>query len=63
MDAWLLMKYAEIEAIKVKAEIEGMKALNKERELNDYSLAYDESVFLDRAVMLRKISEEINKQR
>ena len=61
MKAWLLMQYAEIEAI--KAEIEAMKTLNKERELNDYSLAYYEAAFLDKAVMLRKISEEINKQR
>ena len=48
--AWLLAQYAEIEA--VKADIEGMKALNQTRIQRGESIAYDEDAFHEKALFL-----------
>jgi len=39
----------------VQAEIEGMKAENKQRERHDYSMAYSNSDFFDQAEKIREI--------
>lgn len=57
MDAWLLAKYAEIEA--TRAELQGMIALNYYRLGRDETIAYDEKAFQEQADALRRISEEV----
>ena len=37
--------YVHAQAVAATAEIEGMKAMNTERERNGYALAYDEAAF------------------
>jgi hypothetical protein len=61
MNAFLLEQFANICAI--NADIEGMKALNHEREQNDYALAYDETAFCNKAVELRNIAVDIHEAR
>jgi len=43
------------------SEREGMIALNKEREINDLSLAYGESAFNDLAIKFSKLALKIKK--
>lgn len=43
----------------ILATIEGMKAFNKYREMQEFSPGYDESSFLGAEIELRKISEEL----
>jgi len=52
------MNYNEdiIEAFALVAEMEGMKAANKMRELNGQALAYSEEAFYEIADKLRKIN-------
>ena len=40
----------------IQAEIEGMKALNMERASQDYTLAYDELAFCEKADELRALA-------
>lgn len=44
-------------AVKAQATIEGMKALNTERERNGYALAYSEQAFLDVAMEVGRAIE------
>ena len=60
-DGWLLTQMAEIEAI--KAEIQGMIALNQYRLSREGTIAYDEKSFCDKAFELREISIRIMKYR
>lgn len=46
----------------VQAEIEGMKAINKERELNGASIAYTEQDFGYMADQLRELANKHNEQ-
>jgi hypothetical protein len=46
----------------VQAEIEGMKALNTERALQEYTLAYDEHAFCEKAEELRMLAAKHNDQ-
>lgn len=48
---------AEIEAIKIG--VEGMKVLNKERELSGYALGYDESAFINAAEDISKLATQL----
>lgn len=43
--AYILAEFGEI--IRIQIEVEGMKAHNKEREMNSFALAYDEKAFAD----------------
>lgn len=47
------------EALSVAADIEGMKALNTEREQRGHSLAYNEDAFVAKGDLLRGISNRI----
>lgn len=46
----------------VQAEIEGMKAFNKERELNGSSLGYSEQDFIHMANQLRDLANKNDHQ-
>lgn len=39
--------YVYAQSVAAMAEIEGMKAMNEERRMQGYSIAYDEQSFLD----------------
>lgn len=41
------------------AEIEGMKSLNKTREMNGMALAWDESAFYEKAEEIRSITNQL----
>ena len=64
------MKASEIEALcelaalnadlqEVIVGVEGMKALNTEREHNGYALGYDEAVFVDASREIKEISQKM----
>ena len=59
MNDEIVNKLAMILAL--QAEIEGMKAENKQREILDQSIAYDENQFFDIAVRLREIGGYVSK--
>jgi len=59
--AWLLAQYAEIEA--VKADIEGMKALNQIRTCRGEMIAYDEDAFHEKALLLYGAAQLIMQNR
>lgn len=46
----------------VQAEIEGMKAENKFREMNDHALSYAEEQFFEKASELRNLAYAHNEQ-
>lgn len=46
-------------AMATQVEVEAMKALNQQRQSQDYSQAYDESEFWDKAQELSGIAQEI----
>lgn len=58
MDAWVVAKFAQIEAI--KAEIEGMKIANLIRERNGEAPAYGEDAFIGMAKDLQSIANSLN---
>ena len=45
--------------LQVEIDVEGMKAKNKEREANGYSLAYDEDAFYGKIAEIDKILDNI----
>jgi len=57
MGSWLLAQQAEIEAI--KAEIQGMIALNQYRIDRQETIAYDEDAFQEKADALRSVAAYI----
>uniref|UniRef100_A0A6M3XYJ8 Uncharacterized protein n=1 Tax=viral metagenome TaxID=1070528 RepID=A0A6M3XYJ8_9ZZZZ len=61
MESWLLAQYSEIEAI--KAEIQGMVALNQYRLSRDETIAYDDNAFQEKADALHSISTCIMQNR
>ena len=61
MESWLLAQYSEIEAI--KAEIQGMIALNQYRISRDETIAYDGDAFQEKADILREVSAMIMQSR
>ena len=48
--------------LSVQAEIEGMKTENKEREYNNYAMAYTDQDFNDKAEELRNYAYAHNEQ-
>jgi len=60
MNRYDIKRLAEVLAI--QAEIEGMKAANKERESQGLALAYDESAFVQAANNLRTVAAKHNKK-
>ncbi len=60
MEDWLLVQYVKIEA--VKAEIEGMKALNQYRIDRDETIAYVDDAFQEKANYLWGISQVITER-
>ena len=60
MDEYTVKRLALIPA--VQAEIEGMKALNKQRELCGHSVGYSENDFCDKAEELRVLASKHNEQ-
>ena len=61
MESWLLAQYAEIEAI--KAEIQGMIALNQYRLSRDETIAYNDDAFQEKADILYRLSTLIIQNR
>jgi len=60
MKEYDLKRYALILA--VEAEIKGMEADNKQRELNNESLSYNDKDFCDKALELRDLAYKHNEQ-
>ncbi len=59
MEAWILAVYAEIEAL--KAEIEGMKALNQYRIDVGKTITYDDKAFQEKADLLWSIVDSLSR--
>lgn len=62
MDIQLLARIAElsVKALTVHVEVEGMKYANDERLQDNFSLAYPESAFEEKAVELRNIANDLH---
>ena len=60
MDSFDIKRLGLIFAI--EAEIEGMKAENKQREINGHDLTYDEFNFYEKAGQIREICYKHNDQ-
>ena len=52
-----------IEALAINAEIEGMKALNAQRNILGMSMAYAEDAFYAKAVELRRLYNQLHEAR
>ena len=52
IDAWL-------QGIEILCELEAMKSLNKERELNGFSIGYSEAAFYNLADKVKEIRKEL----
>lgn len=64
MDTKDVLLWANVaEMWSVVAEVEGMKAINLERERGGYALAYSEESFIDAAKILKAISLNIHNLR
>jgi hypothetical protein len=61
MDSWIIAQNAQIYA--VIAEVEGMKAMNKQREHCGESMAYNDDHFFAKANELRSLSDYIMQHR
>ncbi len=60
MEHYDIRRLALVQA--VQAEIEGMKAANKQREMINHSMAYTEQDFNDKAMDLRNLAHCHNEQ-